>query len=318
MELNLEPVKVSIEIETPSLAREAFYNICFITENEKAPRTLKVERLRDLLDNGYDRSSLAYNFCVGVFAQQGIPTVYVRAKRAVESYSDAFSADDNSNYYFVVIESKELYEISDFNQYLSSADENKLQFYSNSSHEISEISRGKIVNYYQEFFDFSGEEDYYLNKAYKIVTSHNYSSKPYPALVEKQDGYISSVKPLDITRREILKERFFGGEFNEDGSYIGDIEGYTPSVTPLDILLESVMKERYIDPEESYIPSVTPLDITLKSLLSSTRQDLREVYIPSVTPLDITKLEVLVEHEVDEFEAYIPSVKPLDITLKLG
>lgn len=143
-----------------------------------------------------------------------------------------------------------------------------------------------------------------------------YASHLYPVLVEKQDGYISSVKPLDITHREILKERFFGGEFNEDGSHNGDIEGYSPSVIPLDILLESVMKERYIDPEEAYTPSVTPLDITLKNLLSSTRQDPKESYIPSVKPLDISKLELLIEHWVDESKAYIPSVKPLDITLK--
>ena len=77
MELNLEPVKVDLQIETPSLERGAFYNLCFITENDEAPRTLKVERLRDLLDNGYDRLSLAYNFCVGVFAQQGMDTVYI-------------------------------------------------------------------------------------------------------------------------------------------------------------------------------------------------------------------------------------------------
>ena len=77
MELNLEPVKVDLQIETPSLERDAFYNLCFITENDEAPRTLKVERLRDLLDNGYARLSLAYNFCVGVFAQQGMDTVYI-------------------------------------------------------------------------------------------------------------------------------------------------------------------------------------------------------------------------------------------------
>ena len=46
MELNLEPVKVDLQIETPSLERDAFYNLCFITENDEAPRTLKVERLR--------------------------------------------------------------------------------------------------------------------------------------------------------------------------------------------------------------------------------------------------------------------------------
>lgn len=305
MGLNLEPVKVSIEIETTSLAREAFYNICFITENEKAPRTLKVERLRDLLDNGYDRSSLAYNFCVGVFAQQGIPTVYVRAKRAVESYSDAFSADDNSNYYFVVIESKELYEISDFNQYLSSVDENKLQFYSNNSHEISEISKGKVVNYYQELFDFSGEEDYYLNKSYRIVTSHNYSSKPYPALVEKEDGYRLRVEPLDIELWKILKD------YSVDAAF-------KPEVRPLDITRRSILQSMFIEGGSAGFirANLRPLDITLKSLLSSEIIDHKEGYDARVEPLDFSKREVLILHKVEDNETYISKVRPLDFTLK--
>lgn len=308
MELNLEPVKVDLQIETPSLERGAFYSLCFITENEKAPRTLKVERLRDLLDNGYDRSSLAYNFCVGVFAQQGMPTVYVRAKRAVESYSDAFSADDNSSYYFVVIESKELYEISDFNQYLSSADENKLQFYSNSSHEISEISRGKIVNYYQEFFDFSGEEDYYLNRAYKIVTSHNYSSKPYPALVEKQDGYTTKVKPEDITVWQILKD------------YTVADEAFSTSVNPVDVTIRSLLQSKYIDQkaDEAYTPSINPIDVTVRSLLQTKTVDFKDAYKPSVNPLDVKIKEVLVVHKTDEDDAYVPRVVPLNITILKG
>lgn len=308
MGLNLEPVKVSIEIETTSLARDAFYNICFITNNEKAPRTLKVERLKDLLDNGYDRSSLAYNFCVGVFAQQGIPSVYVRAKRAVESYSDAFSADDNSNFYFVVIESKELYEISDFNQYLSSVDENKLQFYSSISQDLSEVEGGKLVNYYQEVFDFSEEDNYYLNKSYKIVTSHNYSSKPYPALVEKQDGYIPETRPLDVTVWQILKD------------YSIDTDAFKPFVNPLDVTIRNLLQSRYLDfgVLDTYTPSVSPLDVTVKSLLESKTIDNRETYIQSVSPLDVTVKEVLIVQKVNEESAYIPKVVPNNITIKRG
>ena len=307
MELNLEPVKVSIEIETPSLAREAFYNICFITENEKATRTLKVERLRDLLDNGYDRSSLAYNFCVGVFAQQGIPTVYVRAKRAVESYSDAFSADDNSNYYFVVIESKELYEVSEFNEYLIGKDEFKLQFYSNNSKDLFEVRSGKLVNYYQDVFDFSEEEDYYLKKAYKVVTTHNYASKPYPTLVEKEDAYQTTVRPFDFTLREVLKERFFDGD------------GYNVTAVPLDFTLRDLLRKTYVDAHDTYTTSVAPLDFTLRDLLRKSYQDNKEAFTTSANPLDFTLKRVLIEYkQPTDRDVFTVSAEPLDFTMKLG
>lgn len=305
MGFNLEPVRVSIGVETNTLSRDAFYNLCFITNNEEAPRTLKVERLKDLLDNGYDRSSLAYNFCVGVFAQQSIPFVYIRAKRAAESYEEAFSADDNNNYYYVVIESKELYEISEFNKYLVSVDDFKLQFHSSNSEDLWELSGDRIVSYYQEVLYSGSDEDFYIDSSYKTVEPHNYSTPQYPMLVENRDHYTPEVKPLDITLREVLKSRFF-----EDG--------YTPSVTPLDILMERVFEgEVFIDEGvETYIPTVTPLDITLKRVLSDISQDPREAYTPSVKPLDITLEEVLVQRWVDSNEAYTPSVKPLDITLK--
>ena len=149
MELNLEPVKVDLQIETPSLERGAFYSLCFITESDEAPRTLKVDRLQDLLDNGYSRLDLAYNFCVGVFAQQGMDTVYIRAKRLSESYEDAFDAVDNSNYYFVVLQTKDLIEIEKFNSHLVSSDEMKLQFFSqNIGSKI--LKSPKLVNYYQD------------------------------------------------------------------------------------------------------------------------------------------------------------------------
>lgn len=125
----------------------------------------------------------------------------------------------------------------------------------------------------------------------------------YPLLIEDNDGYTPSVIPLDITLREVLKERFF------------DNEAYIPSVTPLDITIVSLKeKEQFVD-NEAYIPSVTPLDITLKNLLR--RKDIDgDAYAPSVKPLDITLKRVLITHVIGDKDGYTPSVKPLDITLR--
>lgn len=162
MKLNLEPVKVDISIETTSLVREAFYNLCFITENDEAPRTIEVRTLSELLGNGFTRQDLAYNFCVGVFLQKGIESVFIRSKRSYETYEEAFDADDNHNYYYLIIESKDLEVISNFNDYVNSVDDYKLQFYSSDQ---DTIQGKKLVHYYQELkepeipalpeFDFS-------------------------------------------------------------------------------------------------------------------------------------------------------------------
>lgn len=170
MNLNLTPTKVNIDIESLSLEREAFYNVCFITENEIAPRTLEVSKLKDLFDNGYDRLSLAYNFCVGVFSQQGISSIKVRAKRASESYEDAFDADDNTNYYFIIIESKDKNIVSSFNTYINTSDDYKLLFYSSAEDTITD---SELVQYYQRQLSASDlvnnrivVSDYYINKAF--------------------------------------------------------------------------------------------------------------------------------------------------------
>ena len=304
MELNLEPVKVDLQIETPSLERDAFYSLCFITENDEAPRTLKVERLKDLLDNGYDRSSLAYNFCVGVFSQQGIDTVYIRAKRAIESYSYAFSADDNSNYYFVVIESKELYEISDFNQYLSSEDENKLQFYSNNSNEISEISKGKVVNYYQEVFDFSEEENYYLNKAYKVATTHKYASRLYPVLID-DDAYTTVIEVLDASMKVLG---------------LNLVESYQASMQVLDSELKVVIRDYVIEiGSDAYQASIEVLDRELKSTKRYFEHTISgDGYQPNIEVLD-SQLKVVkryITYTADD-EYYTASITVLDSTLKI-
>lgn len=176
MNIESTPVKVNIDIESLNLSREAFYNVCFITENNQAPRSLEVKTLKDLLDNGYDRWSLAYNFCLGVFAQQGIPSVYVRAKRIDETYEQAFDADNNTSYYFISIESKSPSVVKTFNEYLTSSDSYKLLFFSSPSNADPNT---KMVQYYQKALssqDFVSPNtvaltDYYLNRAFKTSYS---------------------------------------------------------------------------------------------------------------------------------------------------
>lgn len=171
MKLNLTPVNIDINIESISLERDAFYSICFITENDLAPRTLEVTRLNDLLKNGYDRLSLAYNFCVGVLSQQGIPSINIRAKRSSESYENAFDADDNSGYYFLVIEDKDRDVVSAFNKYITTSDDYKLLFYSN---DFEAITNSELVQYYQKplsDLDLVGTNlttisNHYLNEAF--------------------------------------------------------------------------------------------------------------------------------------------------------
>lgn len=149
-DINTNPVKVDINIEKNVLTSEGFYQVGFITENDSSPRTLIVERLKDLLDNGYDRSSKAYNFCLGVFAQKQMKRVVVRAKRTSETYLEAYFSDDNSDYYFVCIESKDTNELLTFIDGIS--EELKLPFFSSSENISSQVEGKKVVYYYQPYF----------------------------------------------------------------------------------------------------------------------------------------------------------------------
>lgn len=236
MEFNLEPVKVDLQIETPSLGRDAFYSLCFITENDEAPRTLKVERLRDLLDNGYDRLSLAYNFCVGVFAQQGMDTVYIRAKRLSESYEDAFSADDNSDFYFVVIESKDLEVLANFNRYIKGADEYKLHFYSNNAQDLTQVSRGKVVNYYHEFDSFTddltqSDPYYYLKKAYGFNTgTRKLKGGQYP---------LQEWEVLSSQNTEVLSMNLRQSDYTASGEFLTD-KTNIDNVSLVQVLFETI------------------------------------------------------------------------------
>lgn len=149
-DINTSPINIDINIESNVLTSDAFYQLCFIAENDNSPRTIIVERLKDLLDNGYDRNSKAYNFCLGVFSQKQMNRVIIRSKRKSETYTQAYFSDDNSEYYYVVIESKDINNIVNFN--ISIQDELKLQYFSSSENVSEQIEGLKIVYYYQPYF----------------------------------------------------------------------------------------------------------------------------------------------------------------------
>jgi len=152
MEINTSPVKVEVVVENFNLIPDAFYTVCFIAESDEAPRTLNVSKLSDLLENGYMRYMSVYNFVYSVFAQRSMTNVIVRAKRTNETYEEAFSADENSNYYYIVIEDKNTDIVFNFNDYINQRDEFKLQFFSSTVNVSEQVIGRKIVYYYQPFF----------------------------------------------------------------------------------------------------------------------------------------------------------------------
>lgn len=148
--VNTSPIIVDVNIEESILTSEGFYQVGFITQNDSAPRTIIVDSLDDLLANGYDRGSQAYNFCIGVLAQKKMQQIVIRAKRSTETYTEAYLEDDNSGYYFVVIESKDINEILTFNDNI--VDELKLQFFSSNLNIYDLVKDRKLVYFYQPYF----------------------------------------------------------------------------------------------------------------------------------------------------------------------
>ena len=261
MSLNLTPVKVDITIETPTVTNNSFYNVCFITENNEAPRTVEINSLADLLANGYKTTDAVYNFCFYVFLQNGMSKVYVRNKRSDETYEQAFDADNNSNYYYCVIESKDISKILTFNTHLNTVDKYKLQFFS-SKECVSDLIQGrKIVFYYDETLPTD-------------ITLRDILKQGYG-----EDAYQPTIKPLDVTLKGLVKET--------RSKQIDDKDAYQSTIKPLDITMRDILLRKSVDEKDAYQPMVKPLDITLKRVLVSSNVD-GDAYQQTVKPLDIT------------------------------
>ncbi len=249
MNLNLAPVNVNIFVETPTVTNEAFYNLCFITENDVAPRTLEVKRLNDLLDNGYMRLDLAYNFCLSVLLQESISRVYVRAKRSGETYQQAFDADDNSNYYYIVIDSKDENVILNFNDYLVSVDPYKLQFFSSYKELSSSVANRKIVYYYEPFN--VGEKDYVSWDTGDNVLSDSYD-KYYTGYTNELYNYYAN-KSYGVTTVTYYSDGVGDyWDYDDNGNVLWDSNDNV-LLERQDISIDLAQSARFAYPEASWI-----------------------------------------------------------------
>lgn len=147
VDVSKEPISVNITVENSVLLPDAFNSIGFLTYNDNSPRNLVVNKLDDLLNNGFTRDSKAYNFCYGVFLQGRLNNIVIRSVRENESYYDAYISDNNSSYYYVIIESKDVNDVITFTNKVS--DQLKLVFYSsNQDYSSKLIGLQNLVFYY--------------------------------------------------------------------------------------------------------------------------------------------------------------------------
>ena len=320
MELNLTPVKVDIVTEIPTTTKDAFYNLCFIADNNEAPRTIEITQLDDLLSNGYKVTDSAYDFCNSVFLQNGIDKVYIRAKRSGETYEEAFDADDNSTYYYCVIQSKDISVVLKFNDYINTVDQFKLQFFS-SKDDVSELIKNRKIVFYFDETNPSEKHTIYASRLYPVLIDEDAyvpSIKPLDITLQDilkrgygEDAYQPTVKPLDITLQDILKHTIYA---SRPYPTLIDEDAYQPTVKPLDITLQDILKRGY--GEDAYQPTIKPLDITMRDIVLSKQVDDKDAYQPTVKPLDITLKSIVSKANVDDKDAYQATIKPLDITLK--
>lgn len=154
MELNLDPVKVEIFIEdSEKIEGSAFNTVCFFYKelSRETPDELITYSLKTVVENGFPYASKAYNFCKGVFAQNKGVRVVLRKVLSGETYEEAYKRLENYNYYFVVLEDKDLETNLEFQEVVDS--DVKLLFFSSDKDVSNEILGKKIVCYYQPSFD---------------------------------------------------------------------------------------------------------------------------------------------------------------------
>lgn len=145
-------IDVGITVENSVLLPDAFNTIGFITRNDSSPRTLIVNKLEDLLNNGFTRDSKAYNFCYGVFLQGRLNNIVIRSVKTGEDYYDAYNLGNNSSYYFTVIDSKNAEDVLNLADKISG--DLKLIFFSSNQDYSSKFSNlSNVVFYYNTNID---------------------------------------------------------------------------------------------------------------------------------------------------------------------
>lgn len=142
-----------------------------------------------------------------------------------------------------------------------------------------------------------------------VVPKRFWASKPYPVLVEKEDAYQPTVKPLNITLKRILKEAE------------PVVEGYQSLIKPLNIKMRTLLKQVNINDNDSYASNIQPLDITKVTIEPPKNHEYHEgtdTYMAAIKPLTINTRRLLIEYSDNSKDAYSVSIKPLDINFIKG
>ena len=137
------------------------------------------------------------------------------------------------------------------------------------------------------------------------VTRRLWASKPYPVLVEKEDAYQPTVKPLNITLKRILKDTTI------------DSDAYQPSVKPLDITLRSLLMRKDVDDNDTYMPSVKPLEMGIYTQPPPKKYEAvvnDDAINTAATAFDLTIRRLLLDHKNLSGDAFSPTAKALNIT----
>lgn len=148
------PVNVNITTQNSVLSTSAFNAVCFITKNNDSPRNIIVNKLEDLLDNNFTRESDAYNFCYGVLLQKRLKNIIIRSVRDNESHVDAFNSTSNTNYYFTVIDSKDVNDVISLSKNISNLNDLKMIFFSSNKDYSKELlGLDNLVYMYNDSID---------------------------------------------------------------------------------------------------------------------------------------------------------------------
>ena len=135
-----DPVNIQINIQQPVVTRYAFYTVGFISESDTATEYVEVFQLKDVLDNGYSVSSAAYVFCKILFAQNNRPeSVILIAKKTTETYAQAYSRNRTRDYYFLVLESKDVNDVLSVSTLVNSLNDYKLIFFSTTENVTAQV-----------------------------------------------------------------------------------------------------------------------------------------------------------------------------------
>lgn len=135
-----DPINIQINIQQPVVTRYSFYTVGFISGSDTATEYVEVFQLKDVLDNGYSVSSAAYVFCKILFAQNNRPeSVILIAKKTTETYAQAYSRNRTRDYYFLVLDSKDINDVLAVSTLVNSLNDYKLIFFSTTENVTAQV-----------------------------------------------------------------------------------------------------------------------------------------------------------------------------------